>query len=297
MKSQNFTSSDYKLGRTKIFIRNPKTVFSLEEALESKKHELVTLIAAQWKGYKQRVYYQKLKDSQIVFSKHYRGQLARKKAKARAKAATDLRKFIKGFIQRHAPVNDENRYFVQQVRLHHLLKCKKQLPQSVLTREEWPQAPANCIELGTNLKEIWLRNWLRDYCLGMADERKAILNEKLACSDLFKETGRPDYPASVEVPFSNKRQDLPAPAMVPSNYQYTCNVMKFNIANMKPAKGIRQLHLSSDGSLYLSEKSKINRIIPSSVIKQVTISNLSDQFMVISVDPEHTTDKKAFTKA
>ena len=135
------------------------------------------------------------------------------------------------------------------------------------------------------------------YCLGMADERKAILNEKLACSDLFKETGRPDYPASVEVPFSNKRQDLPAPAMVPSNYQYTCNVMKFNIANMKPAKGIRQLHLSADGTLYLSEKSKINRIIPSNVIKQVTISNLSDQFMVISVDPEHTTDKKAFTKA
>lgn len=126
MKHQGFDDSNYKLGRTKIFIRNPKTVFQLEEALEARKHELVTLIAAQWKGYKQRVYYQKLKDSQIVFSKHYRGQLARKKAKARAKAATDLRKFIKGFIQRHAPVNDENRYFVQQVRLHYLQNLEKE---------------------------------------------------------------------------------------------------------------------------------------------------------------------------
>ena len=120
MRSLGINEEEFKLGRTKIFIRNPKTVVLLEEALEKRKEELATLIQAKYKAFIQRKKYEALKQAQIVFSKHYRAKIACRIRREREAAVENIRKFVKGFIMRKGPITDEIRYFVKNVRLNYV---------------------------------------------------------------------------------------------------------------------------------------------------------------------------------
>lgn len=298
LKAQHIADDGYQLGRTKIFIKDPKTIFQLEDALQARKHELITIIAARWRGFRQQRYYQQLRQAQVTFAKVHRGNLARKAAMERKKAVLDLRRFVKGFIQRRDPVNDENKYFVQQVRIHYLRKCKENLPQSILTRDSWPEPPANCVELSGHLKDIWQRNWVRNYCVGMPAKRKEAMEEKLDCSDVFK-GNRPDYAKSVGTKFDDSRHSVPLPAALSrSSITYTCLVNKFNNKDLKMAKLPQELYIGKTGTtIFSAEKSKFKRVVPMDVIEKITVSNLSDQLVIFHISPTHLADKKAHFKS
>ncbi|XP_038669057.1 unconventional myosin-Ic-like [Scyliorhinus canicula] len=60
-----YKPEDHKLGRTKIFIRFPKTLFATEDAFELQKHTIVTKVQAEWRGFQQRQKYQKQRSSVI----------------------------------------------------------------------------------------------------------------------------------------------------------------------------------------------------------------------------------------
>ena len=47
-------------GRTKIFIRFPKTLFETEDRFQERKHELVTQITALFRMFRQRKVYRKI---------------------------------------------------------------------------------------------------------------------------------------------------------------------------------------------------------------------------------------------
>uniref|UniRef100_A0A8D0AZ04 Myosin Ic, paralog a n=1 Tax=Sander lucioperca TaxID=283035 RepID=A0A8D0AZ04_SANLU len=89
-----YKAEEYKLGRSKIFIRFPKTLFTTEDALE-------------WQGLR---------------------------AKTRRQAAELIRRFIKGFIYRHEEYCPENEYFLDHVRYSFLKNLRKNLPKSVLDK-------------------------------------------------------------------------------------------------------------------------------------------------------------------
>ncbi|ESP03703.1 hypothetical protein LOTGIDRAFT_148659, partial [Lottia gigantea] len=73
LESQNIPSEEYAFGKTKIFIRNPKTLFEIEERRRDKMEDLAVMIQKVWKGWKQLMIYKKMKQSQIVISARYRG--------------------------------------------------------------------------------------------------------------------------------------------------------------------------------------------------------------------------------
>lgn len=109
MQDLNYSSEDYRLGKTKIFIRLPKTLFEIEDAFQTKKQELATLIQAHFKGYIQRKNYIKMRKASIVIQSYLRRHLAIQLATKRRTAAAKLRYFIKGFITRNQEENDYNR--------------------------------------------------------------------------------------------------------------------------------------------------------------------------------------------
>uniref|UniRef100_A0A8C1MU71 Unconventional myosin-Ic-like n=1 Tax=Cyprinus carpio TaxID=7962 RepID=A0A8C1MU71_CYPCA len=130
VKHLNYKPEEYKLGRSKIFIRFPRTLFVTEDALEAKKQTIVIVIQSWWRGVK-----------------------GRRKAMHRRQAADTIRKyerfcimFIKGFILRNEPRCPDNEYFLDHVRFSFLMKVKRNLPKSLLDKS-WPRPPPSLTEL------------------------------------------------------------------------------------------------------------------------------------------------------
>jgi len=66
MQSLGFKADEYQAGNTKIFIKNPQTVFALEEKREEKIPGAVTKIQARYRGFNVRVNFQKFKAALLI---------------------------------------------------------------------------------------------------------------------------------------------------------------------------------------------------------------------------------------
>ncbi|XP_068670117.1 unconventional myosin-Ib-like isoform X8 [Montipora foliosa] len=71
-KGLNIKPAAYACGRTKIFIRNPRTLFDLEERRKHSMHRLAIIIQTVFRGWSQRTKYLKMKESEIIIAKYYR---------------------------------------------------------------------------------------------------------------------------------------------------------------------------------------------------------------------------------
>lgn len=89
-----YEGEEYRMGKTKIFIRFPKTLFQTEDAFQLKKNDIATIIQAAWRGYYQRKQYLKTKASVITIQKWTRRFLAQQLAKRRREAVAVIRKFV-----------------------------------------------------------------------------------------------------------------------------------------------------------------------------------------------------------
>ncbi|CAI5762044.1 unconventional myosin-Ib isoform X1 [Podarcis lilfordi] len=69
---------EYSLGRSKIFIRNPRTLFKLEDLRKQRLEDLATLIQKIYRGWKCRTRFLLMKRSQIVIAAWYRRYAVRK---------------------------------------------------------------------------------------------------------------------------------------------------------------------------------------------------------------------------
>uniref|UniRef100_A0A674C6I9 Myosin IB n=1 Tax=Salmo trutta TaxID=8032 RepID=A0A674C6I9_SALTR len=65
-------SEEFAYGRSKIFIRNPRTLFTLEERRRACLEDLATLIQKIYRGWKSRTHFLLLKKSQVVVAAWYR---------------------------------------------------------------------------------------------------------------------------------------------------------------------------------------------------------------------------------
>ncbi|KAL3275737.1 hypothetical protein HHI36_020482 [Cryptolaemus montrouzieri] len=180
-----YTSDDYKMGKTKIFIRYPKVLFETEDAFQAKKHEIAAIIQSKWKGLLQRRKYLKTKESAIVFQKNIRRYLAKKHAERRRKAVQDVRRFIEGFITRNGPTNDVNHKFQQIARREWLRRLSQALPKTVLNKY-WPPCPQICTEASQLLHLLHQSHLSRVYRLSLTPERKEQLDLKVLAEKLFQ---------------------------------------------------------------------------------------------------------------
>ncbi|CAJ1071350.1 unconventional myosin-Ib isoform X2 [Xyrichtys novacula] len=91
---------EYSYGRSKIFIRNPRTLFFLEERRKQCLEELATLIQKIYRGWKCRSHFLLLKESQIVVAAWYRRYAQQKKYKQIKSATTVVQSYARGWQAR-----------------------------------------------------------------------------------------------------------------------------------------------------------------------------------------------------
>ena len=100
LNNQQIQDEEYAFGKTKIFIRNPRMLFEMEERRRQKMHDLATMVQKIWKGWKQRMFYKLMRKSQILISARFRGFWAQKQFLLKKKAAILVQCYVRGWKAR-----------------------------------------------------------------------------------------------------------------------------------------------------------------------------------------------------
>ncbi|KAM4708233.1 unconventional myosin-Ih [Discoglossus pictus] len=291
VKHIGYQPNEYKLGRTKLFIRFPRTLFATVDSFEIRKHQLVSKIQAKYKGCLGRRAFQKKKKAAIKLESCWRGFLARKAAKKRAWAAQTIRKFITGFINRKKSSNGNKQYF-SLMYYNYLWKLKDHVPKNVLDKN-WLTPPEAMKKTSELLHKLCIRNLVRKYCRTINPQRTDQLQQKTVTSEIFR--GKKDgYQQSISQPFEETRlseQDINPKVLQLMKYdkvKYGAAVIKYDRHGFKP----RPRHLlMTQSALYVTEQAKIKHKIEFSSIKGISVSNLSDGFLIIHMSQEDNKQK------
>uniref|UniRef100_A0A8C5G6B5 Myosin Ic, paralog b n=1 Tax=Gouania willdenowi TaxID=441366 RepID=A0A8C5G6B5_GOUWI len=269
VKHLGYKPEEYKLGRSKIFIRFPKTLFATEDALETRKHSLgetdyLTFIFPQNWAF--------LLSFSITMQACWRGVLARRRAQRRRQAVDTVRRFIKGFIYRHKERCPENEYFLDYVRYSFLMNLHRNLPKNVLDKS-WPTPPAALAEASEHLRTLCMQNMVWSYCKKISPEWKHQLEQKMVASEMFKDK-KDNYPQSVPKLFVSTRLSKINPIKALKGYK------------ARP----RQLLLTGSSAI-VTEEGKLKQRIDYAALKGVSVSSLSDGLFVLHVPSDDNKQK------
>ncbi|XP_023568101.1 unconventional myosin-Ib [Octodon degus] len=91
---------EYSFGRSKIFIRNPRTLFTLEDLRKQRLEDLATLIQKIYRGWKCRTHFLLMKKSQIVVAAWYRRYSQQKRYQRTKASALLIQSYIRGWKAR-----------------------------------------------------------------------------------------------------------------------------------------------------------------------------------------------------
>uniref|UniRef100_A0A8D2IWB1 Myosin IB n=1 Tax=Varanus komodoensis TaxID=61221 RepID=A0A8D2IWB1_VARKO len=178
---------EYSLGRSKIFIRNPRTLFKLEDLRKQRLEDLATLIQKIYRGWKCRTRFLLMKKSQIVISAWYRRYAQQKKYQQIKSSAIIVQSYIRGW-----KVSLVQKYF---------LEMKSKMPSLSPIDKNWPARPYLFLDsTHKELKRIFHLWRCKKYRDQFTDQKKLVYEEKLEASELFKDK-KALYPASVGQPF------------------------------------------------------------------------------------------------
>ncbi|XP_062312963.1 unconventional myosin-Ib isoform X4 [Osmerus eperlanus] len=238
MADLQISTEEFAYGRSKIFIRNPRTLFFLEEkrrgCLENlaaliqkiyrgwkcRKHFLLlkksqVVVAAWYRRYAQQKKYQKIKSSTVVMQSFIRGWKARKilrelKYQKRCKEAvttisaywhgTQVRREYRKFFRAHAGRKIYD-FTIQRIMQKYFLNLKKTMPSMSPIDKKWPARPYLFMEgANTELRRIFYLWRCKKYRSQFTEDKKAVYEEKLEASEIFKDK-KALYPSSVSQPF------------------------------------------------------------------------------------------------
>uniref|UniRef100_A0A3Q1HM02 Unconventional myosin-Ib n=1 Tax=Anabas testudineus TaxID=64144 RepID=A0A3Q1HM02_ANATE len=100
MTDLQVSAEEFAYGRSKIFIRNPRTLFFLEERRRQCLQDLATLIQKIYRGWKCRSQFLLLKQSQIIVAAWYRRYAQQKKYQKIKSATTVVQSYTRGWQAR-----------------------------------------------------------------------------------------------------------------------------------------------------------------------------------------------------
>uniref|UniRef100_A0A670HZQ6 Myosin IB n=1 Tax=Podarcis muralis TaxID=64176 RepID=A0A670HZQ6_PODMU len=229
---------EYSLGRSKIFIRNPRTLFKLEDLRKQRLEDLATLIQKIYRGWKCCTRFLLMKRSQIVIAAWYRRYAQQKKYQQIKSSAIVVQSYIRGWKARKllrelkhqkrcqeavttiaaywhgAQVRREYRKFfranagrkiyefiLQKIMQKYFLEMKNKMPSLSPIDKNWPARPYLFLDsTHKELKRIFHLWRCKKYRDQFTDQKKLVYEEKLEASELFKDK-KALYPASVGQPF------------------------------------------------------------------------------------------------
>uniref|UniRef100_A0A672ZM40 Myosin IHb n=1 Tax=Sphaeramia orbicularis TaxID=375764 RepID=A0A672ZM40_9TELE len=246
IKYLGYRSDEYKMGRTKIFIRHPKTLFATEDAFQVCKHKLATRIQAKYKGYRVKGDFQKQREAATKIENCWRGLMARKEREKRAWAVKVIKKFIKGFMTRNQPACIDNSEYLAYVRQNYLTRLKENLPKTVLEKDAWLTPPPIMQEASQLLKKIYIRHMVWKYVHGVSVQKKGQVLSFMFLKMCDFTEGEEDI--------SIKVLQLIGPECI----KYSVPVVKYDRNGFRPR--LRQLIFTLEAA-YLVEEAKIKQRI------------------------------------
>ncbi|XP_034549376.1 unconventional myosin-Ib isoform X3 [Notolabrus celidotus] len=231
-------TEEYAYGRSKIFIRNPRTLFFLEERRKQCLEDLAALIQKIYRGWKCRSHFLLLKESQIVVAAWYRRFAQQKKYKQIKSATTVVQSYTRGWQARKllrelkyqkrceeavttisafwhgTQVRREYRKFfranagkkiydftIQRIMQKYFLGLKSTVPSMSPIDKNWPSRRYLFLDgAHTELRRIFHLWRCKKYRSQFTEEKKAVYEEKLEASEIFKDK-KTLYPSSVSQPF------------------------------------------------------------------------------------------------
>lgn len=209
LEELNISSEDRAFGKTKIFIRSPKTLFYLEEKRRLRLQQLATLIQKTYRGWRCRTHYQQMRKSQILISSWFRGNTQKKRYGKMKASALLIQAFVRGWKAR----KDYRKYFRSGAALtlanfiyrslaqKFLLGLKKSLPPPKVLDKTWPAAPYKCFHVVNQELQQLFHQWkCKKFRDRLSPKQVESLREKVCASELFKGK-KASYPASVPLPF------------------------------------------------------------------------------------------------
>ncbi|XP_031969978.1 unconventional myosin-Ib isoform X6 [Corvus moneduloides] len=229
---------EFSFGRSKIFIRNPRTLFKLEDLRKQRLEDLATLIEKIYRGWKCRTRFLLMKRCQIVIASWYRRYAQQKRYQKIKSSAIAVQSYIRGWKARKllrelkhlkrcneaatviaaywhgTQVRREYRKFfranagrkiyeftLQRIMQKYFLEMKNKMPSLSPIDKTWPARPYLFLDsTHKELKRIFHLWRCKKYRDQFTDQQKLIYEEKLEASELFKDK-KALYPASVGQPF------------------------------------------------------------------------------------------------
>ncbi|XP_064574079.1 unconventional myosin-Ib isoform X3 [Zonotrichia leucophrys gambelii] len=229
---------EFSFGRSKIFIRNPRTLFKLEDLRKQRLEDLATLIGKIYRGWKCRTHFLLMKKCQVVIASWYRRYSQQKKYQKIKSSTITVQSYIRGWKARKqlrelkhlkrcneaatviaaywhgTQVRREYRKFfranagrkiyeftLQRIMQKYFLEMKNKMPSLSPIDKNWPARPYLFLEsTHKELKRIFHLWRCKKYRDQFTDQQKLIYEEKLEASELFKDK-KALYPASVGQPF------------------------------------------------------------------------------------------------
>uniref|UniRef100_A0A8B9WIV0 Unconventional myosin-Ia n=1 Tax=Bos mutus grunniens TaxID=30521 RepID=A0A8B9WIV0_BOSMU len=205
----SMSSEELAFGKTKIFIRSPKTLFYLEEQRRLRLQQLATLIQKTYRGWRCRTHYQLMRKSQIVISSWFRGNMQKKHYRKMKASALLIQAFVRGWKAR----KNYRKYFRSGAALilsnfiyksmvqKFLLGLKNDLPSPSILDTKWPSAPYKYFSTANRELQRLFHQWkCKKFRDQLSPKQVEVLREKLCASELFKGK-KASYPQSVPIPF------------------------------------------------------------------------------------------------
>uniref|UniRef100_A0A674NAL4 Unconventional myosin-Ib n=2 Tax=Takifugu rubripes TaxID=31033 RepID=A0A674NAL4_TAKRU len=229
---------EFSYGHSKIFIRNPRTLFFLEERRRQCLQDLATLIQKIYRGWKCRSHFLLLKSSQIVVAAWYRRYAQQTKYQKIKRATTLVQSYTRGWQARKllrelkyqkrceeaattiaaywhgTQVRREYRKFfranagkkiyaftIQRIMQKYFLDLKNNMPSMSPVDKNWPARPYIFLDgVHRELQKIFHLWRCKKYRSRFTEEKRAVYEEKLEASEIFKDK-KALYPSSVNQPF------------------------------------------------------------------------------------------------
>lgn len=287
---------DYRMGRTKIFIRFPKTLFNTEDAFQAKKNDLAAIIQSRWRGRRQRNIYLKLRATAITLQAYCRRYLALQEAKRRKDAVKKIRDFIKGFISRNEPPNGYNDKFIANSKRIWLMRLSRNLPTNLLDNR-WLTPPGHCSEASQLLRAMHKRHLARIYRKNLSQEKKRQFELKVMAEKAFKGKKK-SYPESIGPWFIDERiskehmtqiQNFVTTTFGEEKLKYCTPCIKFDRHGYKPRD---RFALLSEKALYVLDAKtyKQKHRLPLDKI-DFCVTNHNDNLLLVRIPPELKKDK------
>ncbi|XP_008281016.1 unconventional myosin-Ib isoform X5 [Stegastes partitus] len=319
-------AEEFSYGRSKIFIRNPRTLFFLEERRRQCLQDLAALIQKIYRGWKCRSRFLLMKKSQVVVSAWYRRYAQQKKYKQVKSATTVVQSYTRGWQARKllrelkyqkrceeavttisafwhgTQVRREYRKFfranagkkiyeftIQRIMQKYFLGLKSSMPSMSPIDRKWPARPYRFLDgVHTELRRIFHLWRCKKYRGQFTEERKAVYEEKLEASEIFKDK-KALYPSSVSQPFKGdyleisknpKYQKLNS--AVDEKVLLADVVNKINRAN---GKGTARIFLLTKKSVLLADQKtgQVKASVPLPDVASVSVSTQSDGFFALKL--------------